>query len=292
MPSRKHETLLLLFRNRPQLAPDLMRDLLDVPLPAYTHVNIECADFTEVQPTEYRADLVLSLSNGATELGIIVEVQLSRDDKKRFTWPAYVANLRARRRCPVCLLVVCADSAVADWAAKPVQLGCKNTFAPWVLHPNAVPKILDAAGAARDPELSALSVLAHGHDPDAKLAAQIAAIALGVSMTLDEERAQLYFDLILNSVSEAAREVLFETMRPFKHEYLSDFVRGYVGEGRAEGEIQGRIALVTRQLAARFGSLSDEVKAQVASKTIEELDAIGDRLLIAASLEVALGSKG
>ncbi|HEY5754856.1 MAG TPA: DUF4351 domain-containing protein [Steroidobacter sp.] len=133
-----------------------------------------------------------------------------------------------------------------------------------------------------------LSALAHGNDADAKLAAQIAAIALGVSMTLDEDRAPLYFDLILNSVSEAAREMLLETMRPFKYEYQSDFVKGYVAEGRAEGEVQGRVALVTRQLAARFGSLSDEVKAQIASKSIEELDAIGDRLLIAASLEVAL----
>jgi hypothetical protein len=268
-----------------------MRGVLDAPLPAYTHVKIECADFTDVQPTEYRADLVLSLSNDATELGIIVEVQLSRDDRKRFVWPAYVASLRARRRCPVCLLVVCADSAVAEWAAKPVQLGCKNIFAPWVLYPSALPRILNVADAAREPELSVLSALAHGHDADANLAAQIAAIALGVSVTLDLDRAQLYFDLILNSVSEAAREVLLETMRPFKHEYLSEFVRGYVGQGRAEGELQGRVALVTRLLAARFGPLSDEVKAQIASKTIEELDAIGDRLLIAASLEVALGPK-
>ncbi|MFC4310340.1 DUF4351 domain-containing protein [Steroidobacter flavus] len=99
-----------------------------------------------------------------------------------------------------------------------------------------------------------------------------------------EDRARLYFDLILNSISEAAREVLLETMRPFKYEYQSDFVKGYVAQGRAEG----RVAILTRQLTVRFGSLSDEVKARIASKSIEELDAIADRLLTAVTLEEAL----
>jgi hypothetical protein len=299
MPSQKHEVLVDLFRSRPQLAPQLMREVLDVPLPPYTDVEVGSADLTEVQPTEYRADLVLSLSNEASQFSIIVEVQLSRDDRKRFAWPAYVANLRARRRCPVCLLVVCPDSAVAEWAAKPVSLGCKNLFAPRVLDSHAVPKIVDSADAAKNPDLAILSALAHGHDPDAKLAAQIAAVAQGASMRLDEDRAQLYFDLILNSLSEAAREVLLETMRPFKYEYQSDFVKGYVAQGRAEGRVEGRaegraegrVAILTRQLTARFGSLSDEAKVYIASKSIEELDAVADRLLTAASLEEALDPK-
>lgn len=33
MPSQLHEALLLLFRNRPALAPELLREALDVPLP-------------------------------------------------------------------------------------------------------------------------------------------------------------------------------------------------------------------------------------------------------------------
>lgn len=291
MPSQQHEVLLELFRNRPQLAPELMRSVLDVALPEYTDVKIDCADLTEIQPTEYRADLVLSLSNDESTFGIIVEVQLSRDDRKRFVWPAYVANLRARSRCPVCLLVVCADSAVANWAAKPVHLGCKNIFAPRVLDPDAVPWVVDEADAAKAPELAVLSALAHGYDPDATKAAQIAAVAQGVSMRLDEDRSQLYFDLVLNSVSEAARKVLLKSMPSFKYEYQSDFVKGFVAQGRAEGLAQGRVVLVTRLLTARFGPLSAEAKQKVESSSIEELDAIADRLLAAATLQDALAPK-
>jgi hypothetical protein len=36
MPSQLHEALLLLFRNRPSLAPELLRDALHVELPEYT----------------------------------------------------------------------------------------------------------------------------------------------------------------------------------------------------------------------------------------------------------------
>jgi hypothetical protein len=290
MPSQQHEILLELFRNRPQLAPELMRDVLDVPLPEYTDVKIDCADLTEVQPTEYRADLVLTLSNGDSTFGVIVEVQLWRDDRKRFVWPAYVANLRARSRCPVCLLVVCADSAVANWAAKPVPLGCKNIFVPRVLDPESVPWIVDEADAAKAPELAVLSALAHGRDPDATKVAQVAAVAQGVSSRLDEDRCQLYVDLVLNSVSEAARKVLLETMPSFKYEYQSDFAKGYFSQGRAEGLAQGRVAIVTRLLTARFGPLSAEAKQKIESSSIEELDAIADRVLTAMNLQGALAS--
>jgi len=109
MPSYLHEALLLLFRNRPALAPELLRDALHVELPSYTEVRIDSADLTNIQPAEYRADLVILLLHGSPVLGIVLELQLSHDEDKRYAWPAYVANLRARMRCPVCLLVVTAE---------------------------------------------------------------------------------------------------------------------------------------------------------------------------------------
>ena len=86
MPSYVHEALSLLFRNRPELAPELLRDALHVQLPPYTEARIDSADLTEIQPAEYRADLVVLLLNGTPVLGIVVEVQLSRDDRKQFVW--------------------------------------------------------------------------------------------------------------------------------------------------------------------------------------------------------------
>ena len=95
MPSHLHEALLLLFRNRPALAPELLRDALHVHLPDYTEVRIDSADLTDIQPAEYRADLVILLLHGTPVLGIVLEMQLSNDEDKRYVWPVYVANLRA-----------------------------------------------------------------------------------------------------------------------------------------------------------------------------------------------------
>lgn len=279
MPSQLHEALLLLFRNRPQLAPELLRDALQVSLPNYTDVRIDSADLTEVQPAEYRADLVLLLSVSAPVLGVVVEVQLSIDERKRFVWPAYVANLRARLECPVYLMVVTPDAAVTRWAARPVDMGDGNWFTPRVLGPEGVPEIIDADQATRDPELAVLSAMAHGRDADGARAAQIAAVAQQVSAALDYDRSKLYCDLIMTSLGEAARRAL-QTMNSIKYEYQSDFAKRYVAEGRA--------SIVLRQLALRFGPLSPEVQAQIASSSSPELDAIGDRLLTASNLQDAL----
>src|SRR5205814_623702 len=49
-PSMLHEGLLLLFQNRPMLAPELLRDVLGVTLPAFTEARVDSAELTEVVP--------------------------------------------------------------------------------------------------------------------------------------------------------------------------------------------------------------------------------------------------
>src|SRR5689334_10449859 len=112
-----------MFRSRSRLAPELLR-LLQIELPRYSDVRHDSANLTDLKPAEYRADLVMVLV-GPTgpALGIIVEVQLSIDEEKQYTWPAYVASLRARIRCPVCLLVIALEDTVARWAGKTIELG-------------------------------------------------------------------------------------------------------------------------------------------------------------------------
>lgn len=80
---------------------------------------------------------------------------------------------------------------------------------------------------------------------------------------------------------------------PDKYEYQSEFARNWVAhgkeEGRTEGQAEGRAALILRQLALRFGSLTAEVEAHLRSASISELDAIGERLVTAPTLQEALG---
>lgn len=207
MPSQLHEALLLLFRNRPSHAPELLREPLHVELPLYTDVRIDSAYLTDVQPAEYRADLVVLLLDGEPVLGIIVEAQLSSDERKRFVGPVYVTNLRARLRCPVCLLVVTADDATARWAAKPIDLGSGNRFAPLVLRPSGVPEMTDESLARADQELAVLPATAHGKDADTSKVVRIAIAAQVASLGLDADRSRLYCDLILISLNEAAAGV-------------------------------------------------------------------------------------
>ena len=123
MPSYLHELILLLFRNRSGSAADLLRKL-NVDIPEYDEVRTESTDLSNLRPAEYQADLVLFLMRGSHKvLGVIVEVQLGRDEDKPYAWPAYIANLRARHRCPVCLLVITIEDAVARWAGKSIDLG-------------------------------------------------------------------------------------------------------------------------------------------------------------------------
>ncbi len=145
-----------------------------------------------------------------------------------------------------------------------------------------------------------LSAMAHGQDPDIERCVQVAIAAQLASLGLDEDRSKFYCDLIQHALSEAARRAL-QTMDLSKYEYQSEFARRYVAQGREEGREQGieqgleqglakgRVGLLARLLAHRFGPLPGVAHERLAAASIEELDAIGERLLTARSLPEALG---
>jgi hypothetical protein len=153
-----------------------------------------------------------------------------------------------------------------------------------VLGSPAVPEVVDEAEAHADPELAVLSTIAHGKSRNTSLAARIAAAAREAAGKLDAARSRLYLDLILGSLNKAAQREL-RAMDPAKYEYQSEFAKKFVGVGRAEG----RVELLQRQLTRRFGALPPAAVERLAAATIDELDAIGERLLSAKSLAEALG---
>ncbi len=59
---------------------------------------------------QHRADAVLFVEQAdGAKLAVVLEVQLAVDLEKRFTWPVYLAGIRALRRCPTVLVVVTPD---------------------------------------------------------------------------------------------------------------------------------------------------------------------------------------
>ncbi len=237
MASLKHESLLLLFRNRPELAPELLGEVLGLTLPRWTEARVESAELTEVVPAEYRADLVVLLLEGKPCFAIVVEVQLSRDEDKRKSWPSYLTNLRSRVDCPTALLVVAPEAAVARWCARPIELGHPGfVLKPLVLGPDSIPVVVDEAVAREAPELGVLSAMAHGNED---VGAAIASTVLAAVAGLEGERLRLYVDLVLGSLGPAARGALEALMMSGKYEYQSEFARKYVAQGREEGRKEG-----------------------------------------------------
>ena len=103
-----------------------------------------------------------------------------------------------------------------------------------------------------------------------------------ISHRLDAERSTLYCDLVLYSLPEAARRAL-QAMDASKYEYQSEFARRYFAQGRVE--------IVLKQLATRYGALSAVIAARVRDASAADLDGIAERVLTAGTLDEALGSR-
>lgn len=303
MPSIDHEAILELFRARPVLATELMAEALGVPLPPYTEVVVGESDFTQITPVPYRADLALLLRDGAhNRCGLIVEAQLERDEDKLLTWPYYAIAGRLRWRCETTVLVVTPYAGVARWAASRLPIGGGNTYAPTVVGPQQVPEVVDFDVAAARPELAVLSAMAHGRRP---IGGRIALAAAQAAQRLDTGTGAFYYDLVLSSLSRAAREVLEAMMRSGRYEYRSDFARKYFQEGRDEGRDEGRKegrdegrdegrvealrGVVLKQLRLKFRRLPRAIAQRVASAPAAELERWSERVLFASTLDEVFG---
>ena len=294
MPSTLHEALLEIFRHRPSLAAELLTDALGVDLPPYRSARLESGDLPDLVPTEYRADAVVVLTDtDAPVLAVVVEAQLGRDAAKRWSWPVYLATLRARLRCPAALLVVCVDASVATWCAGPISLGHPGwVLSPLVLGPDRVPVVTDAG---QPPELVVLSAMAHSGHPDRD---KIFHALFSTLATVDPALATLYSDIVFAALPTAARRHMEALMTAGTYEYQSDFVRRFVLQGRAEGrveglaegKVEGKAAAVLAVLDARGITVSDDTRDRITgcanlaqldlwirrAATVESIDALFD----------------
>lgn len=285
VPSTKHEVPLDLFRNQPALAPELLQAVSGIKPPEYEQISLGSETLTDCKPTEYRCDSTVLLGDPKRpDLAIVVEVQLKPDERKRYSWPVYLSTLRARRECPVTLLVLCPDKNTTAWCREPIESGHQGwVLRPWVLNLTEAPAVTDLDKARALPELAILSTVAHADGPDRK--AVLTAFAEALEVT-DRDRGELYHDYVRSQLSAAARHCLEEIMQAGVYEWQSDFALKHIAEGEAKGRVEGEIELLLIVLESRGFTIDDDLRERISScQDLEQIHTWARRAVTAESLD-------
>ena len=289
-PSFTHDALIELFCHRPSIAAKLVSELLHYELPEFDHAEVSQAELTQILPTEYRADLVvLFRQGGKVVLGLVVEVQLSPKETKRFAWPLYAAAVRGKYRCPASVLVVTPEMGVANWAARPIEAGPGWRFAPLVLGPEAVPRITDPKRVRECPELVLLSLQAHSNAPDAKPIAEAALQAIHSTAALSDEQRELYLEMVWQIIGQAMRAAMEASMFPREsYEFENPWSR-LLKEREARGEARGKASALLQVIRVRALALTQAQRDQILACTdLETLDSWTDRVVHVSTVDELL----
>ncbi len=251
------------MRGHPRLVADLLRDAAGAALPSFDAVTVTDANLDTLRPTSRQADLVIELRrHDRVALQIALEVQLRPDPRKWSAWLAYLAAMRPRG--PACVLVLTPSRRVARWAAKPFAIGPGNEqLRVWVLGPDEIPAVVDAAEAWRNPELAMLSALSHGNRVPAVLPAAAQALS-----AVDTGLAELYCALLSNHLRAPVRRALeahvmdLEKYRDLpRPRWLLRLKAKATAEGVAEGKAEGK--------AEGFAAAQVEVRKQILLRLAE-----------------------
>jgi hypothetical protein len=269
-----------MVRDRPELAADLLRCVRSGLVPSFSQARLESGDLSEHRPVAYHADAVVTLRDDDKALAVIVEVQAKHDSRKHMSWPAYVANARARLRCPVILLVICPKKGVARWARRPIPLGHPGlVLTPLVLGPEEVPVLTGADLGNVAPEITVLSAMVHGAGPDGP---KVLSAMLDEVQKVEPKQAQVYIDEVFAVLPQATQELLEALMETKNREYKSNFARRYFGEGKAEGKAEAVLAI----LAARGIDVTEQARGRISGCTdLAQLESWVRRAAVARSVD-------
>ncbi|MFI7698212.1 hypothetical protein [Nonomuraea sp. NPDC049480] len=276
MPTLEHEYLLELVRKRPSLAADLLTEAGVSPSP-FEKARMDSGDFTQCTPTEYRADGVIVLEDDHGPVSaIVLEVQRQYDKDKRWSWPLYLAALRARLESPVVLLVFCEDAATARQCAEPIDMGHPGwVLPPVVVGPSKIPLITDRAWAIDQPDLTLVSAITHARADDGPKIAQ----TLWEAADERPEDLREYVRLMLMLLPDDAVAKLKETLMTMVIEPRNQFMRDMIArwqaegeakgkaEGKAEGKAKGEAKSILLVLEARGIPVPDEAKTRITECT-------------------------
>ncbi|MGW0484843.1 hypothetical protein [Nonomuraea sp. NPDC003214] len=276
MPSPPHDALVSMFRDRPQLAVEILRDLIGKQLPETPLVRVEPNTFNTRPSDDFDADLVLSMGPPQSPAhAIVVEIQqdTSKDPRKL---ARYAASLWLMMHCDATVLVVCPNRATAVHYMRPVDSGLTGyRLHPCVLGPDSIPAITDAKEATAHLDLATMSVMVHGRNRKV-----IEAFATALADTADDHAPQ-YYEYAYSMSAPEIRQLLEEIMTSTTWPVYSPFAREHFGRGKDEGREEGReegkaeeaAKLVILVLTARGFTLPDQTHTQITTcKDLNQLE--------------------
>jgi hypothetical protein len=282
MPSVEHDTLNMLFRNRPAFALEVLRDLFDVDVPEHACVEVAPADFNDRPSRDCVADTVVIVGPSyERSFAAIIEPQLKIEPSKLTSWPRYAAALWLREDCEIEVLAICPDAKVAAWASQPIPTKLPGyALRVRVIGPDQIPIITDVARAMESPELSALSVMAHGHRRE------VAMTFMTALEKVPHEHAPYYYEYAHRLSPLTVRRILEELMTSTAWPVYSPFAREHFGKGKVEGLAEGEAKAVLSVFQARGITVTDEARARIMTCTdVDQLDEWVRRAVTAATVE-------
>ena len=235
MPSARHDALSQLFAGDPPLAGLVLRQCTGSRLDAGLPARLELPRFSDRLSADFDADVVVVHGPVRDPVhGTIIEIQQDKIREKLDKLARYAAALWLLIRCPVDVLVICPDRAVADFYARPVPTSLPGyVLTPRVVGPVQVPVITDPEHVAASPGLAVLSVAMHGDEPGV-----CEAFVTGLA-SVRPEQGSAYYEMAHAACAAAARSVLEELVSTTTWLVSSPFAKEHFGRGKAEGLAEG-----------------------------------------------------
>ncbi|MFD1540153.1 hypothetical protein [Nonomuraea guangzhouensis] len=276
-----HEGLVGITTLDPGHTAHMLRALFALPIPVESEASRVCSDLSEAVPAPFRADAALLYGDEpSTKLGVIVEVQLSDDKEKHWSWLSYIASLRARDECPVCLVVICPDRATARWASRPIETGHPGlTLTPLVVGPDNTKAITDVAEAVGNIGLAAVSAITQSNHPEI---AEILAALTEALDSLDTGVARRYAEYVTVALKGNAQKEMERLMATETYRYQGEYAQSLRAEGRAEGEVK----LLLIFLESRGIALSDGDRKRITTcGDVARLELWAERAALVSTVE-------
>jgi hypothetical protein len=288
IPSIAHDTLVRLFHDRPQLAVEILQDLMEVNLPATSLARVESNTFNTRPSDDIEADLVIVLGPPqAPAHVIIVEIQNDKSKDPR-QLARYAAAAWLLLGCDVTVLVICTDRGAATHYARPIDSGLTGyRLHARVVGPDDIPPITDPHEAAAHLELSAMSIMLHGRDRKV-----IEALATALADT-PPGHASKYYEYAYDMSGPEIRHLMEEIMKSTDWPVFTPFAREHYGRGLEDGEAKEAAKSVLLVLGARGFTIPDDTRDRITACTnLDQLERWLTRATTAQTLEDLFNEQG